>query len=49
MSNHIVIKGRKDRLEINLDSSIDFLTLTEVLANKIREARAFIGKSNLAI
>ena len=49
MSNHIVIKGRKDRLERNLDSSIDFLTLTEVLANKIREARAFIGKSNLAI
>lgn len=49
MNNHIVIKGRKDRLEINLDPEIDFLTLSEVLAIKIREARAFIGKSNLAI
>lgn len=49
MNNHIVIKGKKDRLEINLDPKIDFLTLTEKLANKISEARAFIGKSNLAI
>lgn len=49
MNNHIVIKGRKDRLEINLNPEIDFLTLSEVLATKIREARVFIGKSNLAI
>ncbi|MDO4690911.1 MAG: septum site-determining protein MinC [Fusobacterium sp.] len=49
MSNHIVIKGKKDRLEINLDPKIDFLTLSEKLASKLSEARAFIGKSNLAI
>lgn len=49
MNNHIVIKGKKDRLEINLNSEIDFLTLSEILATKISEARAFIGKSKLAI
>lgn len=49
MNNYIVVKGKKDRLEINLDPKIDFLTLSEKLANKISEARNFIGKSNLAI
>lgn len=49
MNNHIVIKGKKDRLEINLNSDIDFLTLSEFLATKISEARGFIGKSKLAI
>lgn len=49
MNNHIVIKGKKDRLEINLSSEIDFLTLSEVLATKVSEARNFIGKSKLAI
>lgn len=49
MSNHIIIKGKKDRLVISLDPEIDFLELSELLKIKISEARNFIGNSRLAI
>ena len=49
MSSQVVIKGKKDRLIINLDSEIDFLELSEILKTKIIEAKAFIGSSRLAI
>lgn len=49
MSNHIIIKGKKDRLVVNLDPNIDFLELAEFLKIKISEARNFIGNSRLAI
>ncbi len=49
MSSFIVIKGKKDRLEINLNSNINFSELCEHLEKKITEAKSFIGKSNYAI
>lgn len=49
MNNKVIIKGRKDRLEIKLDAELDFIVLLEILENKIKEARTFIGKSTLAI
>ncbi|PID67256.1 MAG: septum site-determining protein MinC [Fusobacteriales bacterium] len=49
MSGLIVIKGRKDRLEINLNPDVEFLELCENLGKKIIEAKSFIGASNYAI
>lgn len=49
MNNQVIIKGKKDRLEINLSSDVEFPVLLEILENKIKEAKNFIGKSNLAI
>lgn len=49
MNGLIVIKGKKDRLEINLNSEAIFLDLCEYLEKKIIEAKNFIGKSNYAI
>ena len=49
MSNHVIIKGKKDRLIVSLDPEIDFLELSEALKSKILEAKNFIGNSRLAI
>ena len=49
MSNHVIIKGKNDRLVIALDPSIDFLDLCDILKTKILEARDFIGNSCMAI
>ncbi len=49
MSSFIVIKGKKDRLEVNLNSDIKFSELCGHLEKKIAEARVFIGKSSYAI
>lgn len=49
MNNSIVIKGKKDRLEIKLDPDLDFLILSENLVEKIKEVRDFVGKTNMAI
>lgn len=49
MNGLIVIKGKKDRLEINLNPEANFLELCEYLERKITEAKNFIGSSNYAI
>lgn len=49
MSGLIVIKGKKDRLEINLNPEAEFLEISDYLEKKISEAKGFIGKSNYAI
>ena len=49
MSNHVIIKGKNDRLVIALDPNIDFLDLCDILKTKILEARDFIGNSRMAI
>lgn len=49
MSNHVIIKGKNDRLVIVLDPDIDFLDLCDVLKTKILDAKNFIGSSRMAI
>ena len=49
MSNHVIIKGKNDRLVIALDPNIDFLDICDVLKTKILEAKDFIGNSRMAI
>lgn len=49
MSNHVIIKGKNDRLVIALNPDIDFLDLCDVLKTKILEAKDFIGNSRMAI
>lgn len=49
MNNYVILKGKKDRLVIHLNSEVDFLTLRDSLVEKIREAKNFIGNVQLAI
>ena len=49
MSNHVIIKGKNDRLVIALNPDIDFLDICDVLKTKILEAKNFIGNSRMAI
>lgn len=49
MSNHVIIKGKNDRLVIALDPNIDFLDICDILKTKILEAKDFIGDSRMAI
>lgn len=49
MSNHVIIKGKNDRLVIALNSDIDFLDICDILKTKILEAKNFIGNSRMAI
>ena len=49
MNNYVILKGKKDRLVIHLNSEVDFLTLRDSLVEKVREARNFIGNVQLAI
>ena len=49
MSNHVIIKGKNDRLVIALDSDISFLDICDILKTKILEAKNFIGNSRMAI
>ena len=49
MNNYVILKGKKDRLVIHLNSEVDFLTLRDSLVEKIREAKNFIGNVHLAI
>ena len=49
MSNHVIIKGKNDRLVIALDPDISFLDICDILKTKILEARNFIGNSRMAI
>ena len=49
MSNHVIIKGKNDRLVIALNPDIDFLDICDILKTKILEAKGFIGNSRMAI
>lgn len=49
MSNHVIIKGKNDRLVIALDPDVSFLDICDILKTKILEARNFIGNSRMAI
>ena len=49
MSNHVMIKGKNDRLVIALNPDIAFLDICDILKTKILEARNFIGDSRMAI
>lgn len=49
MSNHVIIKGKNDRLVIALDPDISFLDICDILKTKILEAKDFIGNSRMAI
>ena len=49
MSNHVIIKGKNDRLVIALNPDIDFLDICDILKTKILEAKDFIGNSRMAI
>ena len=49
MSNHVIIKGKNDRLVISLNPDIDFLDICDILKTKILEAKDFIGDSRMAI
>ena len=49
MSNHVIIKGKNDRLVIALNPDTDFLDICDILKTKILEAKNFIGNSRMAI
>ncbi len=49
MSNHVMIKGKNDRLVIALNPDIAFLDICDILKTKILEAKGFIGNSRMAI
>lgn len=49
MNNYVILKGKKDRLVIHLNSEVDFLTLRNSLLAKILEARNFIGTGQVAV
>ena len=49
MSNHVIIKGKNDRLVIALNPDVDFLDICDILKTKILEAKNFIGNSPMAI
>ena len=49
MSNHVIRKGKNDRLVIALNPDIDFLDICDILKTKILEAKNFIGNSRMAI
>lgn len=49
MSNLVILKGKKDRLEIKLNTEADFLAIANRLKEKIIAAKNFIGSSKQAI
>src|SRR3712207_9278755 len=49
MKNYVILKGKKDRLEIQLNGEIDFITLRNSMIEKMKEAKNFIGEGKMAI
>lgn len=49
MNDCVILKGKKDRLVVQLDSNIDFSSLKDKFSEKIKEAEAFIGDTKIAI
>nr|WP_307774710.1 septum site-determining protein MinC [uncultured Cetobacterium sp.] len=49
MNDCVILKGKKDRLVVQLDNNADFVTLKEKFSEKIKQAESFIGKAKIAI
>lgn len=49
MKNYVILKGKKDRLEIQLNGEVDFITLRNSMIEKMKEAKNFIGEGKMAI
>ncbi|MBC2850032.1 septum site-determining protein MinC [Cetobacterium sp. 8H] len=49
MSDCVILKGKKDRLIVQLDSNIDFASLKDKFSEKIKQAESFIGSAKIAI
>ena len=49
MNDCVILKGKKDRLVVQLDSSIDFNSLKDKFSEKIKQAESFIGDTKIAI
>lgn len=49
MNNHVVIKGRLDRLEIRMNPDIDFLEIKEIFKEKIISMKNFLKDSKMAL
>lgn len=49
MNDYVVLKGKKDRLVIQLAENIDFITLKDKFSLKIKEAETFIGEAKIAV
>lgn len=49
MNDCVILKGKKDRLVVQLDSNIDFSSLKDKFTEKIKQAEAFIGDAKIAI
>jgi len=49
MINHVILKGKKDRLSIHLNEDVDFKTLKESLTLKLRSAGKFFQESHMAV
>lgn len=49
MREYVRLKGKKDRLVIQLDNLIDFNSLKENFKEKIKQAETFIGDNKIAI
>ncbi|MGL5936089.1 MAG: septum site-determining protein MinC, partial [Cetobacterium sp.] len=49
MNDCVILKGKKDRLVVQLDSNIDFSSLKDKFSEKIKQAETFIGDTKIAI
>ncbi|WP_297597207.1 septum site-determining protein MinC [uncultured Cetobacterium sp.] len=49
MNDCVILKGKKDRLIVQLDSNIDFGSLKDKFSEKIKQAESFIGSAKIAI
>lgn len=49
MSDCVILKGKKDRLIVQLDENVDFASLKEKFSEKIKQAEDFIGDTKIAI
>lgn len=49
MNDCVILKGKKDRLVIQLNSDINFIILKEKFLEKIKQAESFIGTTKIAI
>ncbi|WP_297404933.1 septum site-determining protein MinC [uncultured Cetobacterium sp.] len=49
MNDCVILKGKKDRLVVQLDDKVDFNTLKEKFTEKIKQAESFIGEAKIAI
>lgn len=49
MNDCVILKGKKDRLVVQLDDKVDFSTIKDKFTEKIKQAESFIGEAKIAI